>query len=815
MAKGRLVFMRKTSIPSRKNGRCSGWKSSNAVRFTCDGSASTWPKSGSRVAVRLKLEPSPTLRSAPALTEDCRSRPGPSLPSAGRDVGRHLEAADARRRRHVEVVEVRDHPAQAVVARRPVRRLAVGRAVAVEVDPPDQLGGSGPSGGRRKASWEKGMRTSTVHPRASTWAAALPDGVPGRVVVDVVAPQAVDLDAARVDAEGEAGAAVVAAVDLDERPVGDRLVVPPRERRADARRLGIVVGQPDVERLVVDQHAGLGAQRGGGGGARRGLRRSRWRRGPAAQTGSSSRPSITGGAPVRRSAARLRRPSSAGSQSLVGQVSGLRRPRAWTPRASGTTAGSHPIASSSGLLVSAGVGRSAGKGVRPRGDFLRIATDRWDDERCSRDDQGRQEPGTDDDDELVRLMTAYQAGELAAFERLYALLAGELAPLLLGGGGEGEDGARPGAGHLPRDPPLAPHLPAAAAGAPVGVRHRAQRPRPPPAGGVAAGAPRGRAASAGRREPPRRRRPPRSSSATSRRPWRASPPRRREAWVLHHVHGWSFQQIADRFRIGVGRRQAALEPGDAGAARGAGRRARNRDGGRRKMAERAAPTEIPSELLAEVARGLRPVRPLASPARRMLALLPLGVALLVAVPAFWGWRSNFSSLGFGARLGALLAADARRPADRRRGAARGGPRPRALGRAAVATVGAAAALFVGLTLVTERVVPGRRPARRLGALRLGVLLDGGGLRRAGPGRGGMARRPRAADPAGGRRRDLRPGGGADGGRRGAPLLLGLRARPRPRRPRRRHPLLLVGIGAGAATVVERLKARRAEKQQGA
>ncbi len=30
------------------------------------------------------------------------------------------------------------------------------------------------------------------------------------------------------------------------------------------------------------------------------------------------------------------------------------------------------------------------------------------------------------------------------------------------------------------------------------------------------------------------------------------PASRREAWVLHHVHGWSFQQIADRFRIGVG-----------------------------------------------------------------------------------------------------------------------------------------------------------------------------------------------------------------------------------------------------------------------
>ena len=76
--------MRKTSIPSRKKGRCSGWKSSNAVRFTCDGSASTWPKSGRRVAVRLKLDPKPTLRSRAGLErEDCAAAAGPSLPRRG------------------------------------------------------------------------------------------------------------------------------------------------------------------------------------------------------------------------------------------------------------------------------------------------------------------------------------------------------------------------------------------------------------------------------------------------------------------------------------------------------------------------------------------------------------------------------------------------------------------------------------------------------------------------------------------------------------------------------------------------------------
>jgi hypothetical protein len=127
------------------------------------------------------------------------------------------------------------------------------------------------------------------------------------------------------------------------------------------------------------------------------------------------------------------------------------------------------------------------------------------------------------------------------------------------------------------------------------------------------------------------------------------------------------------------------------------------------MAEPRVSSDIPPELLAEVARGLRPVRPLASPARRMLALLPLGVALLVAVPAFWGWRSNFSSLGSGLAwglsfvqtlAGLLIVGAALREAV---------PGRELSARAALATVAAAAALFVGLTLVTERVVPAAVP----------------------------------------------------------------------------------------------------------
>jgi hypothetical protein len=118
---------------------------------------------------------------------------------------------------------------------------------------------------------------------------------------------------------------------------------------------------------------------------------------------------------------------------------------------------------------------------------------------------------------------------------------------------------------------------------------------------------------------------------------------------------------------------------------------------------------IPPGLLSVVERDLKPVRPLASPARRALALLPLGIALLVAIPAFWGWRSNFSALGpavawglsgLQALAGLLIVGVALREAV---------PGRELSGRALAATVGAALALFAGLTFVTEYLVPAAVP----------------------------------------------------------------------------------------------------------
>lgn len=51
-------------------------------------------------------------------------------------------------------------------------------------------------------------------------------------------------------------------------------------------------------------------------------------------------------------------------------------------------------------------------------------------------------------------------------------------------------------------------------------------------------------------------------------------------------------------------------------------------------------SHIPSALFDAVKRDLKPVRPLASPERRALALLPIAIALLIGVPELWNWRTH-------------------------------------------------------------------------------------------------------------------------------------------------------------------------------
>ncbi len=160
------------------------------------------------------------------------------------------------------------------------------------------------------------------------------------------------------------------------------------------------------------------------------------------------------------------------------------------------------------------------------------------------------DPRRDDGEELVRLMMAYQAGELPAFERLYSTLAAELRRYFA------TTAADAAAQDLVQDTFLEIHR----------SRHTYLPPLPvrPWVFGVARNV-------LGRHRRAAWRRschedwnagPAEVAAAPSARPAIESrdvaealarlPAGRREVWVLHHVHGLSFQQIAEQFRIGVG-----------------------------------------------------------------------------------------------------------------------------------------------------------------------------------------------------------------------------------------------------------------------
>jgi RNA polymerase sigma-70 factor, ECF subfamily len=150
-----------------------------------------------------------------------------------------------------------------------------------------------------------------------------------------------------------------------------------------------------------------------------------------------------------------------------------------------------------------------------------------------------------DDDDLAHLLVAYQAGELAAFERLYAALAGELHRYFLA-----QDATGAAAQDLVQDTFLEIHR----------SRHTYLPPLPvrPWVFGIARhvlGRHRRTAWRRARHEDAAEAAAP-AAPAIETRDLAAAlarlPASRREAWVLHHVHGLSFQQIAERFRIGVG-----------------------------------------------------------------------------------------------------------------------------------------------------------------------------------------------------------------------------------------------------------------------
>lgn len=131
------------------------------------------------------------------------------------------------------------------------------------------------------------------------------------------------------------------------------------------------------------------------------------------------------------------------------------------------------------------------------------------------------------------------------------------------------------------------------------------------------------------------------------------------------------------------------------------------------MAESAEPAppalnldnEVPAGLLAAIGGDLQPVAPLPSPWRRLLLYLPVGIALIAAMPWVWGLRANAGNLGFFATWG--LSAVQTLAGLLIVGAAlyEAVPGRELSGRALGATALAAIALFAALTLFTQNLAP--------------------------------------------------------------------------------------------------------------
>lgn len=114
---------------------------------------------------------------------------------------------------------------------------------------------------------------------------------------------------------------------------------------------------------------------------------------------------------------------------------------------------------------------------------------------------------------------------------------------------------------------------------------------------------------------------------------------------------------------------------------------------------------VPNELLQSIARDLRPVRPLPPPARRAVALVPVGLLLLLGMPLLWGFRANLDAVGAALAWGPSLAlmfgglgvlALAMREAVPGRLLSR---------RLLAATVGGAATLVLAVAVLTNALVP--------------------------------------------------------------------------------------------------------------
>lgn len=113
-----------------------------------------------------------------------------------------------------------------------------------------------------------------------------------------------------------------------------------------------------------------------------------------------------------------------------------------------------------------------------------------------------------------------------------------------------------------------------------------------------------------------------------------------------------------------------------------------------------AEARLPPALRRELERTGRPVRPLAPPSRRVLAILPCAIALLVLVPIVWGLRTDRDAIGIWRLWGASLVQLVLAVAVSATAIAESIPGRLPARRTIAAISAAAVAIFLGTTLVT-------------------------------------------------------------------------------------------------------------------
>jgi len=116
-------------------------------------------------------------------------------------------------------------------------------------------------------------------------------------------------------------------------------------------------------------------------------------------------------------------------------------------------------------------------------------------------------------------------------------------------------------------------------------------------------------------------------------------------------------------------------------------------------------SDIPAMLASRVRENLKPVRPLASPMRRLLALAPLAALLLFGPPLYWGWRTNLALLPGWASFGLSVAESLGGAALLGLALRQAVPGLAVPTRWLLLAIAGAAAIFTTISLITAQMLP--------------------------------------------------------------------------------------------------------------